>query len=624
MFPFSVALFTTKRSYMKRISYQKISSAIIGSFRKYPVFLLVSFLQTAIVLKYIHIDYQDYASKDLCLKLMLCGFISLPFVYSAGYWQRVSGKIQWISWFLVAVLVGLAAWQIWDIPQNAEILAYRFAGWIVTGILIALAAPIRYWKGESAYWVYLKNLITAVVVAGLYALVLCIALSLARAALVNLFQIENPGFSYEDLTIVCLVALFSLLFVAIVPDQKPEDETSPPPAFIKPIVVFVFLPLSVLYVGILYAYGVRMLLLGEWPRGWVTYLVFSAAILTIVTYIICHPLRDERQTFVRLTRQWLFPALLPLTIIQLMSIGMRISQHGLTFNRVVVLSIGIWLLLTTAYQVFIRRKTLIWFPLSFLAFTLWILFSPWSAFELDKQHRRNNLKEALQKLDPPLESLPEKSVKLQIRNEQLSEISTAFYDALSLHGLSVIEEFVPDSCYNLMQEKEQTDRNFSAHTTMQYLGQCTAIDFGMGNPVETADFDNRFSMNASHQISEFAFDIKGYNSLVLFQSNNIRNRSNTMVVYTDSTRKIALSFTIDNNHLIVKRDNLPWAEISLLELSGLMSRDAVDKYTLEANMQTWTGKTIDGEPVKIMISFLEGSFREGKAEIDFLNGYFMY
>src|SRR5690606_22524295 len=172
-----------------------------------------------------------------------------------------------ISWLLVVILVGLAAWQIWDIPQNAEILAYRFAGWIVTGILIALAAPIRYWKGESAYWIYLKNLITAVVVAGLYAVVLCIALSLARAALVNLFQIENPGFSYEDLAIFCLISLFVLLFVAIIPDQKQEEEAGPPPPFIKPIVVFVFLPLSMLYMGILYAYGVRMLLLGEWPSG---------------------------------------------------------------------------------------------------------------------------------------------------------------------------------------------------------------------------------------------------------------------------------------------------------------------------------------------------------------------
>ncbi|MBK7429056.1 MAG: DUF4153 domain-containing protein [Saprospiraceae bacterium] len=609
---------------MKRISYQRISSAIIGSFKKYPILLIVSFLQTAIILKYIDIDYQDYASKSLYLKIMLCGFISLPLVYSAGYWQRVSGKIQWISWLLVMVLTGLAAWQIWEIPKNAEILAYYFAGWIVTGILIALAAPIRYWKGESAYWVYLKNLITSVVLAGLYALVLCIALSLARAALVNLFQIENPGFTYEDVAIVCLVALFVLLFVAIVPDQKVEDETGPAPAFIKPVVVFVFLPLSVLYVGILYAYGVRMLLLGEWPRGWVTYLVFSAAVLTIVTYIICHPLKDERQTFVRLTRQWLFPALLPLTIIQLMSIGMRISQHGLTFNRVVVLSIGIWLLLTTAYQVFIRRKTLIWFPLSFLAFTLWVLFSPWSAFDLDKNHRKDNIREVLQSLEPPVERLPEKSVIIKVKNEQLTEISTAFYDALSLHGLSVIEEFVPDSCYNLMQEKEQTDRNSSAHTTMQYIGQCTAIDFGMGNPVETADFDNRFTMNASHQISEFAIDVKGYNSLVQFQSNNIRNRTNGMKVYADSSRRTALSFMLDNNQLIVKRDNLPWAEISLEELSAKMSRDAVDKYTLEMNLQIWTGKTIDGQPVKIIISFLEGSFREGKAEIDFLNGYFMY
>ncbi len=609
---------------MKRISYQRISSAIIGSFKKYPILLIVSFLQSAIILKYIDIDYQDYASKNVYLKIMLCGFISLPLVYSAGYWQRVSGKIQWISWLLVMVLTGLAAWQIWEIPQHTEILAYHFAGWIVTGILIALAAPIRYWKGESAYWVYLKNLITSVVVAGLYALVLCIALSLARAALVNLFQIENPGFTYEDVAIVCLVALFVLLFVAIVPDQKMEDETGPAPSFIKPIVVFVFLPLSVLYVGILYAYGVRMLLLGEWPRGWVTYLVFSAAALTIVTYIICHPLKDERQTFVRLTRQWLFPALLPLTIIQLMSIGMRISQHGLTFNRVVVLSIGIWLLLTTAYQVFIRRKTLIWFPLSFLAFTLWVLFSPWSAFDLDKKYRKNHIREALSNMEPPLERLPEKSVPLQIKNEQLSELSTAFSDALSLHGLSVIEEFVPDSCYALMQEKEKTDRNFSTYTIMQHLGQCTAVDFGMGNPVEMADFDNRFSMNASHQISEFAFDIKGYDSIVQFQSNNIRNRSNTMQVFTDSTRKIALSFSIDNNQLIVKRDNLPWAEISLEELSGQMNRDAVDKYTLEKDMQTWTGKTIDGEDVKISISFLEGSFRDGKAEIDFLNGYFMY
>lgn len=609
---------------MKRISYQRISNAIIGSFKKYPVLLIVSFLQTLIILKYIHLDYMDYASKDFYLKLSLSGFISLPLVYCAGYWQRVSGRIQWISWLLVVILTGLAAWHIWDIPQNAEMLTYRLTGWIVTGILLALVAPIRYWKGEMAYWLYLKNLISSTLLAALYALVLCLALSLARAALVVLFQINSPGLSYEDIAIISFVALLGLLFVAIIPDQKEDESPAPVPAFIKPVVVFVFLPLSLLYLGILYAYGVRMLVLGEWPQGWVTYLVFSAAILIMVTYAFCHPLRDERHTFVRLTRQFLFPALLPLTIIQLMSIGMRISQYGFTFFRVIVLSIGIWLFVTACYQVFFKRKTLIWFPLSFLAFTLWVLFSPWNAFELDKKNRINNIREVLQSFEPPLDMLPEKSVSIRVDNETRYQLTDAFSDALNLHGLEVIQDFISDSCYVMLKEKENKENLFSAYYLMQYLGQCTSIDFGVGNPSEDAAFEDRFNMNASQQISEFALDIKGYNSLLQFQSSSIRDHSYKMQVYTDRTRKSSFSFSVDNNQLIVRMDNLEWAKVSLESLADQLTRETTEKYILEDHLQTWTGQTSDGQPVKIIISFLNGSYRDGKAEIEFINGYFLY
>lgn len=609
---------------MKRISYQKISSAIIGSFRKYPVLLIVAFLQTLIILNYIHIDYKAYGTAEFYLKLLLCGFISMPLIYSAGYWQRISGKIQWISWLLVAILTGLAAWQIWDIPKFTDVLGYRVAGWIATGILIALAAPIRFWRGENAYWIYLKNLITAVVVAGLYSLVLCIALSLARAALVNLFQIESPGFSYEDIAIVCFVALLSLLFVAVIPDQKEQEEAGPAPAFIKPIVVFVFLPLSILYIGILYAYGFRMLLLGEWPRGWVTYLVFSAAILTIVTYIICHPMRDERQTFVRLTRHCLFPALLPLTIIQLMSIGMRISQHGYTFNRVVVLSLGIWLLLTTIYQVFIKKKTLMWFPLSFLAFTMWVLFSPWSGFELDKQERKNKIREVLQSFEPPLEMIPEKSNVIKLGSEKVQELSAAIMDAAYMHGISAVEQFIPDSCLLIVKEKVVSEDYYTSIALLQHLSQCTAIDFGLGLPSETAAFESRYTMNAAHHISDFALDIKGYNFLIQFQSNSVRDHTNSRQVFTDNSGRNALVFTLDNNKLTIKKDNIAWAEIPLDNLASQITKEVAEVYTLQSNLQTWTGQTINGQPVKMVITFLELSFREGKAEIDFVNGYFMY
>ncbi len=84
---------------------------------------------------------------------------------------------------------------------------------------------------------------------------------------------------------------------------------------------------------------------GEWPSGWVGWLVASVSVTGILGFLLVHPLRgDPAEGWIRSYGRWLFVGLVPAALMLLVAFWKRIAPYGLTEPRTLGLVLGLWLL----------------------------------------------------------------------------------------------------------------------------------------------------------------------------------------------------------------------------------------------------------------------------------------
>src|SRR5206468_2806846 len=84
---------------------------------------------------------------------------------------------------------------------------------------------------------------------------------------------------------------------------------------------------------------------GEWPSGWIGWLVASVSVTGLLGFLLVHPLRsDPNEGWIRTYARWLFVGLIPAALMLLVAFWKRIVPYGLTEPRVMGLVLGFWLL----------------------------------------------------------------------------------------------------------------------------------------------------------------------------------------------------------------------------------------------------------------------------------------
>jgi hypothetical protein len=104
------------------------------------------------------------------------------------------------------------------------------------------------------------------------------------------------------------------------------------------------------------------------------------------------------------------------------AIFLRIQQYDFTINRYFVVAFGGWLLISSLYLIFSKKKSLLYIPTLLTLFTLIISIGPWSVYNFPIERQKIRLIENLTKANilqdvgiVPLESI--KSIDPELSNQ---------------------------------------------------------------------------------------------------------------------------------------------------------------------------------------------------------------
>ena len=258
-----------------------------------------------------------------------------------------------------------------------------------------LVAALPFWgqRETSAFWQYNRRLFLGFLRANVFSAVLFIGLAIALGAIDRLFGVDIQEEVYGRLWIAIAFVVNTAIFLAAVPSNlRGLAEDASYPRVLKVFAQYILTPLVFIYLIILLAYLVKIVAGGEWPSGWIGWLVASVAVAGMLGFLLVHPLRDQTsESWIRTYARWLFIGLIPAALMFLVAFWKRILPYGLTEPRLLGVLLGMWLLVIALNYTLRQGAGIRRIPVSLAILFLVTLYGPISVTTLSVRSQGRRL-----------------------------------------------------------------------------------------------------------------------------------------------------------------------------------------------------------------------------------------
>lgn len=268
----------------------------------------------------------------------------------------------------------------------------------VTATLSIFIAPFWKNKDENAFWIFLFKNLKALVVAALIATLLLASVEALVFCFGALFEHEFDEKVYFYIFYFCASAVFPILYFSGIPSiEECHSETPALNKFATSTIRFLFVPVLSLAILLFYAYIVKFILLWDMPQGMVSYFVSGFMLYMLALVTILYPTRlAPGNTFEKKLLKVFPAACIPL--VAMMSVGLirRISDYGISAERIYAATINIYFYVIIAVFLFDKIKCKSrYIAVIFCALFFVIADTPLSAYNISQRVWMGSIREAL-------------------------------------------------------------------------------------------------------------------------------------------------------------------------------------------------------------------------------------
>jgi hypothetical protein len=378
---------------MKSILHRNHWEELRNTIFRFPLanaFALSAFTVISFLNHHSHSEQPEWIYKLLAIILLgLPGFIASELFEEANQ-IRIRRK-----WYSKVLMLAYLIWQFYALPNQLQ--ESHIIGLVIKFFILNLLVSFSGYLNKRLvvyFWQFNKNLFFRLLQTVLYAAVLYLGLAGAILAMEKLFLITWPDTIYVDTFFLLVFVFGTLFFTAGIPQSL--DAPVFYPSGLKVFVQFVLVPLVLVYILILYGYGIKISLLWELPSGWVANLVLASGVASFLTVLLVWPISTHQENrWTRVFNKWIFKILIPLVGLMILALYQRVNQYGWTEERFLVAIGSAFLLVNCFYFGFWKNKNIKVIPISLALFLGLSVFGPWNIFRLSRKDQVERLKEIL-------------------------------------------------------------------------------------------------------------------------------------------------------------------------------------------------------------------------------------
>lgn len=315
--------------------------------------------------------------------------------------QRIGKRWLWNCLGLVLLM----CFYLFVLPEEKKLITEKYIfilvpAYILSHLFVSIAPFLKDKQEENRFWQYNKTLFVNFFLTIVFTGVLCGGVQLALLAVNHLFGLSWEYEIYLRVFFALLIFGSAVIFGMFhVEGLKKMEESRPYPVVIAFFTQFILIPLLLIYAGILYIYGIKILLTWDLPRGWVSYLILTYGMLGILALLLVHPLLGgSSKAWVGWFKKLFYYSLLPLLALLFVAIGTRISEYGFTEARYFVLLLALWLTFVTCYFILSAKPSIRTIPYSLWTAGLCALILPYiNALDLSVRSQKKAFMQLLVK-----------------------------------------------------------------------------------------------------------------------------------------------------------------------------------------------------------------------------------
>lgn len=566
---------------------------IVTAITRFPITFIAILLLTIFVFD--NMKENNFFSEDYRIWF----FLPLVIVSSLAVYLFGEKLLKfWVTNIINLILIGIFAGFIYSMNKYlADFQIYQLLILIFSFAIIILAAPYILGKYTLRFWDYAQDTFFQFLIAAFFGAILMGGLSLALLSLEKLFSIKISDYNFGNLATLCFVLFTPLYFIASIPEKQPIEKSFKIeyPKILKILGVYILLPILIIYTIILYGYLAKIIITWQLPDGWVSLLVSILGIFGYLTIFILYPLYlsnpfDNAGNYSEISKKnkviYIFSRYFPIVLLPLlilMSIGIvrRLSDYGLSINRLLVLIVNIWLIGVSIYLFITKVRHIKWFIISLALLAFLSAVGPWNIF-----------------------NITQKSI-----NKELTSILT------EAGWYSDTTEKISDEEQNRAIELIlYLKKNYGAKSLVSFYGKKVKDDASVYEFIKALDFNQKDNID-DYFYTKYNGDIRFDLSLISNYKTLMELNTNGDELYYDNEYKV----TLDDEGILVK--NLKDREkdfsiplnniiISALKNTSKSERD-LSKLTLEE------------DNYKLIIINISGYENPNGTKINYLNAYLL-
>lgn len=435
---------------MKLLSFLK--SGIITNLNRFPVVTSVVFLAVALGLSFVYqanlYDTEnDLVMEKLILAMTLCN-LSVLLGLAFDLFVEYNPKYERYKWPLRILSVALSVFLFFFLNLDLRTHVVKLVVLCVSAHFLVSSLPFLKDKGWGRFWLFNAILFQRIILSAFYSGVIFLGLALALLAQKELLNIYEGSDLYGYIAVIVFIGFNTLFFISGIPYLKDaEKETVEDYPFgLRVFAGYVILPLVAIYLGILLLFEVKILLTGDMPEGFVSWMIFCFAVAGILGFLLLYPILGFKENkWMRIALTVFSYSLFPLLFLLWLAIYIRMKDYGWTELRYIHVSLSLWLTFFVLYFMIKRDKVRIkWLPLSIATIGFFMSFGPWGYSYISEKTQKGYIDHFVQ-------------------NPQDTLIGAQIYDKLDYlieyHGYSAVEEYVSEEGKKIIEDRIELNEN---------------------------------------------------------------------------------------------------------------------------------------------------------------------